>query len=204
MVQFVIAGGDRALVNSAEASEDSAQKGRQDMAARRPGKRDVVVGIAASGNTPYTISALEYARGKGAATVAIAFNCNSAMGKVADLRIEAEVGPEVLAGSSRLKAGTAEKLICNMLTTGAMTRLGYVYSNLMVNLHLTNKKLWQRGTKILETLTGVDAAEAAATLEKAGRSVPVALVMLKTGTSKAESLRRLRRAKGSVRRAIEG
>jgi N-acetylmuramic acid 6-phosphate etherase len=204
MVQFVIAGGDRALVNSAESSEDSAEMGCKDMAARRPGKRDVVVGIAASGNTPYTISALEYARAKGAATVAIAFNRNSAIGKVADLRIETEVGPEVLAGSSRLKAGTAEKLICNMLTTGAMTRLGYVYSNLMVNLHLTNKKLLQRGTKILETLTGVDGAQAAATLEKAGRSVPVALVMLKTGTSKAESARRLRRAKGNVRRAIEG
>jgi N-acetylmuramic acid 6-phosphate etherase len=204
MVQFVIAGGERALVNSAEASEDSAKMGRKDMAARRPGRHDVVVGIAASGNTPYTTSALEYARGKGAATVAIAFNRNSAMGKAADLRIEAEVGPEVLAGSSRLKAGTAEKLICNMLTTGAMTRLGYVYSNLMVNLHLTNKKLWQRGVKILETLNGVNGAEAAATLEKAGRSVPVALVMLKTGTSKAESARRLRRAKGNVRRAIEG
>jgi N-acetylmuramic acid 6-phosphate etherase len=204
MVQFVIAGGESALVKAAEADEDSAEMGRKDMAARRPGKRDVVVGIAASGFTPYTTSALEHARAKGAATVAIAFNHNSAMGKVADLRIEAEVGPEVLAGSSRLKAGTAEKLICNMLTTGAMTRLGYVYSNLMVNLHLTNKKLWQRGIKILETLTGVDGAEAAATLEKAGRSVPVALVMLKTGTSKAESARRLRRAKGNVRRAIEG
>jgi N-acetylmuramic acid 6-phosphate etherase len=204
MVQFVIAGGVSALVKAAEADEDSAKMGRKDMAARRPGKRDVVVGIAASGFTPYTTSALEYARGRGAATVAIAFNRNSAMGKVADLSIEAELGPEVLAGSSRLKAGTAEKLICNMLTTGAMTRLGYVYSNLMVNLHLTNKKLLQRGTKILETLTDVDGAEAAATLEKAGRSVPVALVMLKTGTSKAESARRLRRAKGNVRRAIEG
>jgi N-acetylmuramic acid 6-phosphate etherase len=203
MVQFVIAGGENALVNAAEASEDSAVMGRKDMAARRPGKRDVVVGIAASGFTPYTTSALEYARAKGAATVAIAFNRNSAMGKVADLRIEAELGPEVLAGSSRLKAGTAEKLICNMLTTGAMTRLGYVYSNLMVNLHLTNKKLMQRGIKILETLTGLDGAQAAATLEKAGRSVPVALVMLKAGTSKAEAARRLRRAKGNVRRAIE-
>jgi N-acetylmuramic acid 6-phosphate etherase len=204
MVQFVIAGGEKALVGSAEASEDSADMGRKDMAARRPGKRDIVVGIAASGNTPYTINALEYARDKGAATIAIAFNRNSAMGKIADLRIEAEVGPEVLAGSSRLKAGTAEKLICNMLTTGAMTRLGYVYSNLMVNLHLTNRKLLQRGIKILEALTGADQAEAAATLEKAGRRVPLALVMLKTGRNKAESARRLRRAGGNVRRAIEG
>jgi len=204
MVQFVIAGGENALVNSAEASEDSAEMGRKDMAARRPGRRDIVVGIAASGNTPYTISALELARARGAATVAIAFNHNSAMGKVADLRIEVEVGPEVLAGSSRLKAGTAEKMICNMLTTGAMTRLGYVYSNLMVNLHVTNKKLLQRGVRILETLTDVNAAEAAAALIKARNSLPLALVMLKTGTNKAESARRLRRAKGNVRRAIEG
>jgi N-acetylmuramic acid 6-phosphate etherase len=203
-VQFVIAGGERALVKAAEASEDSAELGRKDIAARRPSARDVVVGIAASGYTPYTISALEYARDKGAATVAIACNRNSALGKVADLRIEVEVGPEVLAGSSRLKAGTAEKLICNMLTTGAMSRLGYVYSNLMVNMHLTNKKLVQRGITILEELAAVDRSQAAATLEKAGRSVSLALVMLKTGTGKVESARRLRRAKGDVRRAIEG
>ncbi len=203
-VQFVIAGGERALVKAAEASEDSAELGRRDIAARRPGVHDVVVGIAASGYTPYTISALEHARDKGAATVAIACNRNTPLGKVADLRIEVEVGPEVLAGSSRLKAGTAEKLICNMLTTGAMSRLGYVYSNLMVNMHLTNKKLVQRGITILEELTAVDRAQAAATLEKAGRSVSLALVMLKTGTGKTESTRRLRRAKGDVRRAIEG
>ena len=204
MVQFVIAGGERALVTATEASEDSTAMGRKDMTARRPGKRDVVVGLAASGYTPYTISALEYARSKGAATIAIAFNRNSAIGKIADLGIETEVGPEVLAGSSRLKAGTAEKLICNMLTTGAMTRLGYVYSNLMVNLKLTNKKLMQRGMTILQELTGVGRDEAAAILEKAGRSMPLALVMLKTGASKAESARRLHRAKGNVRKAIEG
>jgi N-acetylmuramic acid 6-phosphate etherase len=203
-VQFVIAGGESALTKAAEASEDSAELGRRDIAARRPGKHDVVVGIAASGSTPYTISALEYARAKGAATVAIACNRNSELGRVAGLRIEVEVGPEVLAGSSRLKAGTAEKLICNMLTTGAMARLGYVYSNLMVNMHLTNKKLVQRGITILEELASVDQAQAAATLEKAGWSVPLALIMLKTGGGKAESARRLRRAKGNVRRAIEG
>ncbi len=204
MVQFVIAGGKKALLTAVENSEDSVVMGRKDMAARRPGKRDVVVGLAASGYTPYTISALQYARSKGAATIAIAFNRNSPMGKVADLRIETGVGPEVLAGSSRLKAGTAEKMICNMLTTCAMTRLGYVYSNLMANLNLTNKKLLQRGMTILQELTGVDREQAAAILEKAGRSVPLALVMLKAGTSKTESVRRLRMAKGNVRKAIEG
>ena len=130
------------------------------MAGVKPGKRDVVVGIAASGSTPYTIAAIKYAHSKGAATVAIACNYGTALGKAADIRIEVEVGPEVLTGSSRLKAGTAQKLICNMLTTGAMARMGYIYSNLMVNLHLKNQKLLQRGIVILETLAHVDGAAA--------------------------------------------
>jgi len=203
IVQFMIAGGVGALVRAAEGVEDSVELGRKDMAARKPGKHDVVVGIAASGYTPYTISALEYARSKGAATISVACNRDSALGKAADLRIEAEVGPEVLAGSSRLKAGTAEKLICNMLTTGAMVRLGYVYSNLMVNLHLKNRKLLQRAITILETLARVDHAVAMKTLKQAGMSVPIALVMLKAHISKAEAAHRLRKAKGNVRRAIE-
>jgi len=203
-VQFVIAGGERALTRAAEASEDSARLGRSDMAARRPGKHDVVVGIAASGFTPYTISALKYARSKGAAAIAVACNRNSALGRAADLAIEIEVGPEVLAGSSRLKAGTAEKLICNMLTTGAMVRLGYVYSNLMVKMLLTNRKLRERGIVILESLARVDRAHALKTLKEAGMSVPIALVMLKTQSSKSEALRRLKKAKGNVRKAIEG
>ena len=203
MVQFVIAGGPNALVKAVEASEDSSENGRKDMAARRIGKRDVAVGIAASGFTPYTISALEYARSKGAATIAIACNRDSALGKSADIAIEVEVGPEVLAGSSRLKAGTAEKLICNMITTGAMVRMGRVYSNLMVNMHVKNKKLSQRGILILESLAGVDRAIATAALEKAGMSISLALVMLKTSATKAESTRRLRKANGNVRRAIE-
>jgi N-acetylmuramic acid 6-phosphate etherase len=203
-VQFVIAGGEGALVRATEGSEDSADKGRSDMAARRPGKRDVVVGIAASGSTPYTIGALECAGRKGAATIAIACNRDSALGKAADIRIEVEVGPEVLAGSSRLKAGTAEKLICNMLTTGAMARTGRVYSNLMVNMHLKNKKLLQRGILILESLASVDRTLALETLEKAGMSIPLALVMLKTRANKPESARRLRKANGNVRLAIEG
>lgn len=203
VVQFVIAGGTNALVKAAEASEDSAETGRKDMAARRTGKRDVVVGIAASGFTPYTIGALEYARRKGAATIAIACNRDSALGKSADIAIEVEVGPEVLAGSSRLKAGTAEKLICNMITTGAMVRMGRVYSNLMVNMHVKNKKLSQRGILILESLAGVDRADATKALEEAGMSIPLALVMLKTRANKAESMRRLRKANGNVRKAIE-
>lgn len=204
VVKFLIAGGEAALVRASEASEDSAPLGRRDMMRRRPGKRDVVVGLAASGLTPYTISALEYAKSKGAATVGIACNRGSGLGRTADIAIEVEVGPEVLTGSSRLKAGTAQKMICNMLTTGAMARVGYVSSNLMVNLMLTNRKLEQRGIAILEELAQVDRATAMATIEKAGRKLPVALVMLKAGVSRAEAARRLKKTKGNVRKAIEG
>ena len=204
MVQFLIAGGEEALIHATEASEDSADLGRRDMARKRPGKRDVIVGIAASGFTPYTISALQYAKSKGAATVGIACNRGSQLGKVADISIEVEVGPEVLTGSSRLKAGTAQKLICNMLTTAAMARVGYVSSNLMVNLILKNQKLEQRGIAILETLAEVSEATAIQTLQKAGMKLPVALVMLKAKVRKAEAARRLVKSKGNVRKAIEG
>lgn len=203
-VQFLIAGGEEALVQATEASEDSAELGLRDMARKRPGKRDVVVGLAASGVTPYTISALQYARSKGAATVGIACNRGSALGKAADVAIEVEVGPEVLTGSSRLKAGTAQKMICNMLTTGAMARVGYVSSNLMVNLVLKNRKLVERGIAIVQTLAQVDCATAEKTLEQAGMRLPVALVMLKAQVTKAEAARRLKKTKGNVREAIEG
>jgi N-acetylmuramic acid 6-phosphate etherase len=204
LVQFLIAGGESALANAAESSEDSAELGQKDMAAKRPGKRDVVAALAASGCTPYTISALKYAGSKGAATIAIACNRGSALGKAAQIRIEVEVGPEVLTGSSRLKAGTAQKLICNMLTTGAMSRLGYVYSNLMVNLQLKNKKLLERGILILQALANADRDLALQVLEKAGMSLPLALVMLKANAGKSDALRRLRKARGNVRKAIEG
>ena len=204
MVQFLIAGGESALVRATEASEDSEAQGRRDMAARRPGKKDVVVGIAASGRTPYTIGAVRYARRKGAKTIAIACNAGSALARAAETAIEVQVGPEVLTGSSRLKAGTAQKLICNMLTTGAMTQLGYVYSNLMVKLHLKNEKLLERGISIVETLAGVGRRTAVKALENAGMSVPVALVMLHGEVSRRSAESRLRRSNGDVRRAIEG
>lgn len=203
-VQFLIAGGERALAHAAEASEDSAELGRRDMARKRPGKLDVVVGLAASGRTPYTISAMEYAAGKGATTIGIACNRESEIGRAAKISIEVDVGPEVLTGSSRLKAGTAQKMICNMLSTGAMVHLGYVYSNLMVNLRLKNKKLLERGIVIVQLLADVDRESAVRTLEAAGMSLPLALVMLMAGTDKNDAARRLRKAKGNVRKAIEG
>ena len=203
MVQFVMAGGDDAVAHPSEASEDSAADGKSDMAARNPGDVDVVVGIAASGRTPYTISALQYAASQGAATIAVACNRGSALARAAKIRIEVEVGPEVLTGSSRLKAGTAQKLICNMLTTGAMAQLGYVYSNLMVNLQLKNEKLMERGIQIVEYLAQVDRNVAVRTLQDAGMSLPLALVMLKASVTKDEAERKLHRANGNVRKAIE-
>lgn len=201
-VQFLMAGGEAAVVHASEASEDSRELGCRDMATKNPGKWDVVAGLAASGRTPYTLSALKYAASKGAATIGISSNHESELGKIADICIEVDVGPEVLTGSSRLKAGTAQKLICNMLSTGSMARLGYVYSNLMVNLHLKNEKLVERGIVIVQSLTHADRALARKTLAKADMSIPLALVMLKTGTEKADAARRLREANGNVRRAI--
>jgi N-acetylmuramic acid 6-phosphate etherase len=174
------------------------------MASRRPTRHDAVVGIAASGRTPYTIAALEYARSKGARTIAIACNKGSALGKAAEIAIEIEVGPEVLTGSSRLKAGTAQKLVCNMLTTGSMTQLGYVYGNLMVNLQLKNEKLFERGILILQYLTHLDRDTVTSAIEKSEMKVPLALVMLKAQVSKTQAERMLRKAKGNVRKALEG
>jgi N-acetylmuramic acid 6-phosphate etherase len=204
MVQYVIAGGSRALARATEINEDSPRLGRRDLVKKRPTKKDVVVGISASGRTPYTLGALEFARERGAATVAVVGNPGSPMEQAAEIAIVIETGPEVVAGSTRMKAGTAQKLVLNMLTTGAMTRLGYVYGNLMVNVHLKNRKLVERGLSILEGAAGLDREAAKRALKAAGNSVPVALVMLKTGLGRAEAKRRLAAAHGHVRRAMEG
>lgn len=203
-VQYIIAGGEAALGAAAEFNEDSRELGMGDLAARKPGKNDIVVGIAASGRTPYTIAAIEYAKSQGAKTVAIACNKRSLLGKAADIAIEVEVGPEVLSGSTRMKAGTAQKFICNMLTTGAFTRLGRVYSNLMVNVHLKNEKLVERGIGILMKATGCSREQAEAAVSQAGQEMPVALVMLKAKVDAAEARRRLAKANGHMRRAIAG
>jgi len=204
MVQYIMSGGEKALGHAAEASEDWPALGRRDIAKRKPGKGDVVVGISASGRTPYTVAALRYARSHGATTVAVTNNRGSWLERVADIAIVADVGPEVVAGSTRMKAGTAQKLILNMLSTGAMARLGYVYGNLMVNVHVKNKKLLERGVSVLEQAAGVSRDEARRVLKAGGNSVPVTLVMLKAQVSKAEARRRLRAARGNVRKAIGG
>jgi N-acetylmuramic acid 6-phosphate etherase len=201
-VQFVMAGGERALARAAEANEDDPKLGRRDMAQKKPGRKDVVVGLAASGRTPYTIAALQYARGKGAATIAVACNRGSELARCARIAIEAEVGPEVLAGSTRLKAGTAQKLVCNMLSTGAMARLGYVYDNLMVNLRPKNTKLFERAISIIENVARVDRPAALQALDLAGGDVPLAILMLRANLDQAKAARRLARAGGIVRKAL--
>jgi N-acetylmuramic acid 6-phosphate etherase len=202
MVQFIIAGGLKALGAAVEADEDSRELGRKSIAKKKPTKKDVVVGIAASGRTPFTIAAIKFARAHGATTVAVVCNPKSPLGKAADVAIVAEVGAEVLAGSTRMKAGTAQKMILNMLTTGAMTRLGYVYGNLMVNLRTKNSKLLERGVGILEQAAGLDHQSARKLLAAAGGRVPTALVMAKTGVGRAAAVAALRKSQGQVRRAI--
>ena len=202
LVQYIIAGGPKALGAATEADEDSRTLGRREIARRKPRKHDVVVGVAASGRTPFTVAALEYARARGAKTVAVTCNRNSQLEKAAHIAIIAEVGPEVIAGSTRMKAGTAQKMILNMLTTGAMTRLGYVYGNLMVNVHLKNEKLAERGVAILEKAAGVTRKRARQLLTAAGNQVPVALVMAKSGVTAPRAERDLNESQGHVRKAI--
>lgn len=201
-IQFVIAGGAKALDRAVEANEDSRALGEREMARKKPGKHDVVVGIAASGRTPFTVAAIEYARRQGAKTVAVACSRNSALGKAAHLAIVAETGPEIVAGSTRMKAGTAQKMILNMLTTGAMTRMGLVYDNLMVNVHLKNEKLTERGLGILEKATGLGRTQATELLARAHQQVPVALVMAKATVARTKAVQALKKAKGNVRKAI--
>jgi N-acetylmuramic acid 6-phosphate etherase len=202
-VQFVMAGGEKALGRAVEANEDSPELGQRDLSRLKPSKKDVVVGIAASGRTPYTVAAIEYAKKKGARTVGVSCNSGSPLSQVADIAITAEVGPEVISGSTRMKAGTAQKMILNMLTTGAMTKLGYVYGNLMVNVGLKNKKLVERGITILSKAAEVDRERAREALDKSGKSVPLALIMLKAGVTRGEARRRLKTVGGNVRKAIE-
>ena len=202
-VQFIMAGGTRALGSSTEASEDDTALAVVEMKKRKPGKHDVVLGVASSGRTPFTIAAVEYARRRGARTIALTCNRNSALERAAAFAIVTEVGPEVLAGSSRMKAGTAHKMVLNMISTGAMTRLGYVYGNLMVNVWTKNDKLIHRAVSIVEQATGVDHRTATRALQAAGNRTAVAVVMLAAGVSKSQAVAALQKTKGHVRDAIE-
>lgn len=201
-VQFVMAGGERALARAIEADEDSRELGVREIRKKKIRKKDVVVGIAASGRTPFTVAAVEFARRVGAKTIAVTCNPGSPLEAAADLGIIVETGPEVVAGSTRMKAGTAEKMVLNMLTTGAMIRLGYVYGNLMVNLHQKNKKLTERAIAIIQNALGVDRENARRALDRGGKDVPVAIVMAKAAVSREKAERLLKTSKGHVRQAI--
>jgi N-acetylmuramic acid 6-phosphate etherase len=201
-VQFIIAGGTKALHSATEASEDSRQLGQREIAKRKPGKNDVVVGIAASGRTPFTVAAIEYARRHGAKTIAVTCYAASPLEKAAHVAIVAKVGPEVIAGSSRMKAGTAQKMILNMLSSGAMTRLGYVYGNLMINVHVKNEKLRERGLTILQRTPGINRQSAEQALKASRNHVPVALVMLQANVTRKQATQALKLTQGHVRQAI--
>lgn len=202
MVVGLIAGGDRALRFPIEGAEDSRELGRKDLEEHDLCAKDVVVGIAASGRTPYVLGALDYARSIGCKTAAIACNKDSAIGQAADIAIEAQVGPEVLTGSTRLKAGTAQKMILNMITTGSMVRIGKAYQNLMVDVVQSNEKLETRAENIVMAATGVERAQARETIDAAGGKVKLAITMILTDRDAEQAAQLLEKAGGRVRDAL--
>lgn len=202
LVVALIAGGKRAIAGAVEGAEDSTANGARDLRKIGLKKKDVVVGIAASGTTPYVLSALRYARKRGAVTVALTSNPRMPIAKHAKIVIAPRVGPEVLTGSTRLKAGTAQKMVLNMLSTAAMARLGHVYENLMIDVVLTNKKLARRALRLLAEASGRDLSAARHALRQAGNNLRVALVMLKRRSNAGEARKFLSRARGNLRIAM--
>jgi len=203
MVQAVIAGGRRALTNAVEGAEDNCAQGARDLEARGLSNKDAVVGVAASGSTPYVLGALEFARRKGAATISITSNPRTAITRAARISIVTPTGPEVITGSTRMKAGTAQKMVLNMLSTATMIRLGRVYDNWMIGVALTNQKLRARGLRILAEASSAGVADATRALRQSGHKMDVSLIMLKTGTGATEAKRLLRKANGNIREALD-
>jgi len=202
MVQALIAGGRRAITKAVEGAEDSERNGERDLRAKKLTRRDVVVGIAASGTTPYVVGALKYAGRRGATTVAVTSNLRMPVGRLAKIVIAPEVGPEVLTGSTRLKAGTSQKMVLNMLSTAVMARLGHVYENLMIDMMLTNEKLAERALRILAEASGKSVSAAEQALRAGGRDLRVGLVMLKRKIGAAEAGKRLKLAENDLRKAL--
>lgn len=203
LVQGIIAGGDVALRRSVEGAEDDAAEGAADLRARGVTARDAVVGIAASGRTPYIVGALEYARSAGTLTVALSCVEGASIAARAEIAIAPVTGPEVLTGSTRLKAGTATKLVLNSISTAVMVRMGYVFGNLMVNVQPANDKLRDRARRIVAAATGLGEAEAARLLESAG-GVKTAIAMHSLGVTRQVAQERIAAAKGRLRQALGG
>lgn len=202
MVVGLIAGGDRALRFPIEGAEDDRSLGKQDLMDHNLVPSDVVIGIAASGRTPYVLGALDYAHSIGCKTAAIACNLHSAIGQAADIAIEVSVGPEVLTGSTRLKAGSAQKMILNMITTGAMVRTGKAYQNLMVDVVQSNEKLRTRAENIVMAATDVSREQARRTIDEANGKVKLAVTMILTGKDAASAQALLDQSGGSVHNAL--
>ena len=202
VVQALIAGGRPAVTGAVEGAEDSLANGKRDLLAKKLTRRDVVVGITASGTTPYVLAALRYARQRGAATVAITVNPRTPVARLAKILIAIEVGPEILTGSTRLKAGTAQKMVLNMLTTAAMARLGHVYENLMIDVKASNQKVSQRIVRILAEASGKSVSASKHALRQAGHNMRLALVMLKLGVGVRAAKAKVKQANGDLRKAL--
>ena len=201
-IAAVIAGGAKAFTAALEGTEDDRKRAAADLKPKKLTKDDLVIGVAASGNTPYTLASLEFAKSKGARTVAVVCVENSPMSKTADLTILTLVGPEVVTGSTRMKAGTAQKLVLNMISTATMIRLGMTYSNWMINVCMTNNKLRERGMHILQEILGVQPDEAARLTKSSGSNLKVAVIMGAIGCTREEAEKRLNDAKGNLRGVI--
>jgi N-acetylmuramic acid 6-phosphate etherase len=203
LVQALIAGGGRAITQAVEGAEDDVRNAERELRARRLTRNDVVVGVTASGTTPYVLAALRYARGHGATTVAITSNRKTPVTGLAKIVIAAEAGPEVLTGSTRMKAGTAQKMVLNMLSTASMARLGHVYENLMIDVVQTNEKVGKRALRILAEASGKSVSAAEHALRAAGHNMRVALVMLKLGLEAKEARKLVAAAKDNLRQALK-
>jgi N-acetylmuramic acid 6-phosphate etherase len=202
LVQALIAGGRPAVTGAVEGAEDSLANALRDLRSKKLTRNDVVVGITASGTTPYVLAALQYARRRGARTVAITVNPRTPVARLAEILIATEVGPEVLTGSTRLKAGTAQKMVLNMLSTAAMAQLGHVYENLMIDVKPSNQKVSDRIVRILAEASGKSVSASEHALRQAGHNMRIALVMLKLGVSAQQAKEKLREAKGGLREAL--
>ena len=203
MVKGIIAGGERALRHPIEGAEDSKTQAVVDLQTIQFSSQDVLVGIAASGRTPYVIGALEYAKSLGSVTVSIASNPNSAMANIVDIAIDTVVGPEVLTGSSRLKSGTAQKLVLNMLTTASMILMGKCYQNLMVDVQASNEKLKARAIRIVMQATDCDKALAEETLKQAEQNAKLAIMMILSGLDRAQAEALLEKHQGKLQLALK-
>jgi N-acetylmuramic acid 6-phosphate etherase len=203
ILQAIIAGGSRAVQGAVEGAEDSAKNGVRDLRKAGVKRGDVVVGLAASGTTPYVIGAVQFATKRGAVTVGVTSNSGSPLARAVNIVIAPDTGPEAISGSTRLKAGTAQKMVLNLLSTASMVRLGRVYENWMVYVALTNQKLRQRGARILQEAAGVSVSAAEQALRQSQHNLPVALIVLKTGISVRDARQRLQQSGGNVRQALE-